>query len=129
MEVRANCAFHIITKITQTRMKDFCQGQRGKVLTPGIRTSQENAGAGAQGTVLRVEDLPLVLCQQGVTEVKTHLRTVDSMVLLLLLYTKDENDRLYKAIFIPVTDAVPQVLFWLKHTQEKQQQNFSYHLG
>lgn len=45
------------------------------------------------------------------TEVKTHLRARASMVLFLLLYTKYENDRRYKAIFIPV----PQVLFWIKH--------------
>lgn len=49
------------------------------------------------------------------TEVKTHLRARASMVLFLLLYTKYENDRLYKAIFIPVMDAVPRVLFSIKH--------------
>lgn len=46
MEVRSNCAFHIITKIPQTRMKDLYHEQRGKVLTPSIMTSQENAVAG-----------------------------------------------------------------------------------
>lgn len=49
------------------------------------------------------------------TEVKTHLRARASGVLFLLLYTKYENDRLYKAIFIPVMDAVSRVPFWLKH--------------
>lgn len=50
MEVRSNCAFHIITKIPQTRMKDLCQEQRGKVLTPSIMTSQKNAVAETQGS-------------------------------------------------------------------------------
>lgn len=65
MEVRSTCAFHIITKITPKRMKNLCQGQRGKALTPSIRTSQENAAAGTQGCSLRVEDLCLVLYKQG----------------------------------------------------------------
>lgn len=65
MEVRSTCAFHIITKITPKRMKNLCQGQRGKALTPSIRTSQKNAAAGTQGRSLRLEDLPLVLYKQG----------------------------------------------------------------
>lgn len=49
------------------------------------------------------------------TEVKIHPRARASGVLFLLLYTKYENDRLGKAIFIPVMDAVPRVLLCLKH--------------
>lgn len=44
MEVRSNCAFHIITKITPTRMKDLCQGRGGKALTPSIVTSKAGEG-------------------------------------------------------------------------------------
>lgn len=61
MEVRLTCAFHIITKITPKRMKNLSRGQKGKALTPSIRTSRENAAAGTQGRNLRVEDLPLLL--------------------------------------------------------------------
>lgn len=59
------------------------------------------------------------------TGAKPHLRLRTQVLLLLLLYAKDESDRPYKDIFIPVTDAVPQALAWLKHVQEEQQQNFS----
>lgn len=74
MEVRSTCAFHIITKITPKRMKNLCQGQGGKALTPSIRTSQENAAAGTQGPGLRVEDPPLVLYEQGAVRAPGHKR-------------------------------------------------------
>lgn len=58
------------------------------------------------------------------TEVKTHLRARASRVLFLLLYTKYENDR----PFHPCDGRCAPSSVLVK-TQEKQRQNFCYHLG